>query len=417
MAIQPPFRPTPVPMISRVIPVREDFWIYTIVLFVLGSVYGWALYTLPDLHTPTRLVVFTGLMALHASLHILGPRPEPRRRWLPPYFIVQGALAFIIIRMTAGSQSPFALYLYLALAAQAIGLLITKPLLAFLPVAAYLILGVVNFVWGWGWSALPAFLWAAVPQTIVIIAFVMMFIWQANARRHAQQLFLELEIAHHQLADYAVQVKDLTLVAERQRMARELHDTLAQGLAGLILQLEAIDMQLARGRLERVKAIVEQAMERARSSLAGARRSIDDLRAAESPVTDLAEAIRLEAKRFTRDSGIPCTLQLESPAYIPTVVHENAVRIVAEGLTNVARHAHAAHVRIEMGGEDALEITLADDGVGFDTETISGRDGHYGLVGLRERAHLLNGTVNVISVPGQGTILSIHVPIVEGAHD
>jgi NarL family two-component system sensor histidine kinase YdfH len=404
-------------MISRVSPVREDFWIYIVVLFVLGSVYGWALYTLPDLRTSSGLVPFTGLMAVHTFLHILGPRLEPRRRWLPLYFIVQGALVFIIIRMTAGAQSPFALYLYLALVAQTFALLIARPFLAFLPVAVYLLLGVVNFVWGWGWEALPSFLWAAVPQTIVIIAFVVMFVRQANERRRAQELLRELETAHRQLAGYAVQVKDLTLTAERQRMARELHDTLAQGLAGLILQLEAIDQQLSRGQLERVKVIVDQAMERARTSLANARRSIDDLRASGSPDTDLAEVIRLEAERFTRDSGIPCTLQLEPPAYIPTVVQEHALRIVAEGLTNVGRHAHAAHVRIEMGGEDALEITLADDGVGFNPETINDRDGHYGLVGLRERAHLVNGSVDVISAPGQGTILSIRLPIAEGTHD
>lgn len=404
-------------MISRASRVREDFWIYVIVLFVLGSVYGWALYSLPGLRTPAGLTTFTGLMATHTALHILGPRLEPRRRWLPLYFLVQGVLAFVIIRMTAGSQSPFALYLYLALAAQTFGLLIARPFLAFIPVTSYLILGVVNFVWGWGWEALPAFLWAAAPQTVVIIAFVVMFLRQANERRRAQELLLELETAHRQLAGYAAQVKDLTLAAERQRLARELHDTLAQGLAGLILQLEAIDMQLSRGRLDRLKVIVDQAMERARTALAGARRSIDDLRASGSPDPDLAEALRLEAERFTRDTGVPCTLQLEPPAYIPAIVREHALRIVAEGLANVARHAHAAHVRIEMDGMNALEITLADDGIGFDMQTIDARDGHYGLVGLRERARLMDGSVDVISAPGQGTILSIHLPLVEGAHD
>ncbi len=404
-------------MISRVRPVREDVWLYAIVLFAVGSVYAWALYTLPDLRAPAGLALFTGAILVHACLHFLGPCITPRRRWLPLYFVAQGVLVFIIVRMTSGSQSPFALYLYLALAAQAVGLLINRPLLALMVAATYLVLGLASFSMEWGWAALPAFLALAAPQIVVILAFVALLIRQANAHRRAQELLLELEVAHRQLADYADRIQGLTLVEERQRMARELHDTLAQGLAGLILQLEAIDLQLSHGRLDRLKIIVDQAMQRARNALASARSSIEDLRTGESAVDDLAEAVRLEAERFSSTTGIPCTLRLEPPASLPAPVREHALRIVAEGLANVERHAQAAHARIELSGEDALEITLADDGVGFDPETTRDRAGHYGLVGLRERAQLVGGSLDVISAPGQGTILSVRLPLMESNHD
>jgi len=92
------------------------------------------------------------------------------------------------------------------------------------------------------------------------------------------ELLAELESANRQLTEYAARVEDLTIAAERQRMARELHDTLSQGLAGLILQLEAADAHLAADRPERARGILEQSMEKARGTLKEARQVIDDLR-------------------------------------------------------------------------------------------------------------------------------------------
>ena len=107
---------------------------------------------------------------------------------------------------------------------------------------------------------------------LFVLVYVLLFMRQLHARA-------ELQEAHTQLAEYAQQVETLTLEAERQRMARELHDTLAQGLAGLVLQLEALEASLERGKTGQALQIVGQARERARTTLADARRAIDDLRA------------------------------------------------------------------------------------------------------------------------------------------
>ena len=124
----------------------------------------------------------------------------------------------------------------------------------------------------------------------VLPAFVLVVVSalrQARARVQTQRLRQELEQAHRQLADDAVRLEELTRAAERQRMARELHDTLAQGLAGLILQLEAVKAHLVAGREERALEIVIQAMGRARTSLTTARSAIDDLRTETMTPTDL----------------------------------------------------------------------------------------------------------------------------------
>jgi NarL family two-component system sensor histidine kinase YdfH len=254
--------------------------------------------------------------------------------------------------------------------------------------AAYLALAVLNFVWLWGWAALPAFLVLTAPQTVFVIAFVVLFFRQANARRRAQELLNELETAHRdlesahrELAEYAARVEDLTLVNERQRMARELHDTLAQGLAGLILQLEAVDKQLAHGRPERAQTITTQAMERARQTLAEARRAIDDLRAGQPTSASLAERVREEVERFSAAIGIPCELDLNLSSPASDSFQEHAFRAIAEGLANVARHARARRAWVRLAEVNSgLEIVVRDDGMGFDSAEVNRRVGHYGLI-------------------------------------
>ena len=107
----------------------------------------------------------------------------------------------------------------------------------------------------------------------------MFFNRESSAREEAEALAAQLEAANAELAASSAQLKELTLVAERQRMARELHDTLAQGVAGLVLQLEAVKAHLGSERPERAAQIVDQSLTRARSTLADSRSAIDDLRA------------------------------------------------------------------------------------------------------------------------------------------
>ena len=113
-----------------------------------------------------------------------------------------------------------------------------------------------------GWWALGTF-----PIVLFVVIYVTMYMRQIEARAQAQALAVELEKANQQLSEYADRVEDLTIANERQRIARELHDTLSQGLAGLILQLEAADANLSANHPEKARAIVQQTMDHARATL------------------------------------------------------------------------------------------------------------------------------------------------------
>ena len=193
-----------------------------------------------------------------------------------------------------------------------------------------------------------------------------------------------------------------------QRMARELHDTLSQGLAGLILQLEAADAHLASGRHEKAQSIVEQTMLQARSTLSDARRAIDDLR--QNNFGDLGDSLRLEISRFETATGIPCNFQADLTAPLPDSVQEVVTRAVAESLTNIARHARASHASLNIAAhEKYLTLTIQDDGVGFDPNKIP--SDHYGLLGMRERIRLIGGDFSIESSLQKGTILNIEIPL------
>ncbi|MCB0232342.1 MAG: sensor histidine kinase, partial [Anaerolineae bacterium] len=253
------------------------------------------------------------------------------------------------------------------------------------------------------------------PMTAFVVVYVVLYTRQAEAKAEAQRLLRELETAHRQLAEYAVQVEDLTLAAERQRMARELHDTLAQGLAGLILQLEAAKSQLEAGRTTRTGEIIDQALLRARETLGEARQAIGDLRSSDGVPADLGLAIRREVDRFSAATGIPCAVEVSLSATLPQRSTEHAVRIVSEALSNVALHAEADHVWVSAAQQDDLiTITVRDDGVGFDRDPQKPGAGHYGLVGMRERARLAGGMLAVTSAPGRGTAVQLSLP---ASHD
>ena len=193
-------------------------------------------------------------------------------------------------------------------------------------------------------------------------------------------------------------------------MARELHDTLAQGLAGLILLIEAASDHLRDQRAGRAGEILEHALVRARQTLAEARQAIDGLR--DVPASDDVEAtIRREAERFAKASGIPCHLDVAALEDVTGDACQEAGRIVAEALSNVARHARASQVTLSASREDGqVALVVEDDGIGFDVAAEAARPGHYGLVGMRERARLAGGTLRVEAAPGSGTRVCLRLP-------
>jgi two-component system, NarL family, sensor histidine kinase YdfH len=368
---------------------------------VVTVMYVLTLISYPDVRKTGTLILFTVLIIIHLVLHWLLEKIAARSRLVAWYVVVQGALAFIITLLSGNTTLLFAVYM--GLIGEVVGLLgITRW--GILAAIYFLLLSFVNLIQQLGLETAKWWLLGTLPIAFSITIYVRLYVRQMEARTLAQALLADLETANRQLSEYAARVEDLTIANERQRMARELHDTLSQGLAGLILQLEAADAYLEGNRPERARVILQQAMEKARGTLADARQAIDDLR---QPVPhDLAAVAEQEAERFTISTGINCKPLIELKGEIPDQVADVAVRAISEGLTNIARHARARNVALRLTGVGkSLEVEIGDDGVGFDPEAVQA--GHYGLLGLRERVRLAGGSVDICSEPGKGTRIVI----------
>ncbi len=386
--------------------IDQDYRIFFLFMtLVLIGVYFLSIAQNPLLKQPGLLLLFTVLTVIHIALHwvVIPIIQTPQRKVI--YIVLQGLLAFIITLISRNTGMVFALYM--ALIGETIGFLGISRWSA-LSTTYFLALSLTNFVIFTNIESAIYWLLTIIPTVIFIGMYVTMYLRQAEAREKAQALAAELESANRQLTEYSARVEDLTIANERQRMARELHDTLSQGLAGLILQLEAADAHLTNNRNDKARTIVTSAMEQARSTLADARRVIDDLR--QPSLDDLDSALRLEVSRFTNATGISIHFQSDPIPPLPDPVKETLIRAMAEGLTNIVHHAQAKDVEVDVQMKDkSLVVTIQDDGVGFDPSSIP--SGHYGILGIQERVRLVKGKVDLQSEAGKGTLLKIEVPI------
>lgn len=394
------------PLATSLKPDHDYRVFYLLMTIVIIAIYVSTLLTDPSLLEPWRLTAYSALLVVHLALHWFLEKIASRK-WTVIYTVVQGLLAFAIVLLSNSIQMIFGLFM--PLMGEIAGLLGLnwRSLVA---IGYYAVLSGLNFIVITDDIKTGAWVLAVIPFGFFTILYTTMYVRQAQARERLQDLLKELETANRKLTEYAAQVEDLTIASERQRMARELHDTLSQGLAGLILQLEAVDAHLAGNRAGRARTIIQETLVQARSTLADARRAIDDLRS--TGTLGLGEAARQEAGRFTAATGIPCDVEIFLPASLPDLVTEAAIRGIAEGLTNIARHARAKNAKLHIAfseGQDELEIGISDDGIGFNPQEIEA--GHYGLLGMRERVRLAGGRLEVHSEAGKGTQLVIWFPM------
>ncbi len=217
--------------------------------------------------------------------------------------------------------------------------------------------------------------------------------------------------ANDQLARYAATLEQLTISRERNRMARELHDTLAHSLSAVAVQLEAArSLWDADG--DAAREMMTQALGATRAGLHEARRAIQALRA--TPLEDLGLllALRSLAESSASRAGVALDLQLpERLEGIGPEVEQGIYRVAAEALENVARHAEAGRVRVRLAQEGGrLTLVVADDGRGFDVGPLQ-PEGHFGLQGMRERAAMIGGTLAVESRKGEGTQVTLIVEV------
>jgi NarL family two-component system sensor histidine kinase YdfH len=246
---------------------------------------------------------------------------------------------------------------------------------------------------------------------LFVIGYLVLYVQWIRAHAQLEAAHRELEATHKELVAASSRITVLTRLTERQRLARDLHDTLAQGLAGLVMQLQVADSYQTEHHFEHAQAIIQQAILRARTTLAEARQTIDELRHASIRTNELEQAVHEEIEHFTNLTGIPCEVELSMLSVIPSELGEHVLRMIGEGLSNVARHACARAVWIGATRcENSVQLELRDNGIGFDPATVGQSSGHYGLLGLRERAKLCRGQLEIVSAAGVGTRLRLSLP-------
>lgn len=214
------------------------------------------------------------------------------------------------------------------------------------------------------------------------------------------------------------EARDLAIAEERNRMAREIHDTLAQGFMGILLQLQAAESELAPEQGDLARRL-GRAADLARESLQEARRSVWNLRPQRLERASLPEALRQEAGGLGAVGGAALTFRVEGEERpLPPAVEAALLRLAQEALSNIRRHAQATQVTLLLRYEAGdVELLIADNGCGFDTGLTSARSGPapdrggFGLRSMRERVEGLGGALDVNSTEGAGTTVRVHVPV------
>jgi signal transduction histidine kinase len=228
----------------------------------------------------------------------------------------------------------------------------------------------------------------------------------ADQQRGEQE---EIEMANRKLAEQAVVREQLATSRERVRLARDLHDTLAHTLAGLVVQAKVVDTLLekdplaARRELARVQSVAKQ-------GLADARAAIGDLRANIVEDLGLGSALQRQVELLGQRTGLQADFERSGDdPQLDKIYAETLFRIVQEALNNIERHANASHVIVSMEQmplpDRLLTLRVKDDGVGFEVTALD--DERFGLRGMRERAELIDAHLRIDSVLGAGTTVSI----------
>jgi signal transduction histidine kinase len=226
-----------------------------------------------------------------------------------------------------------------------------------------------------------------------------------------EQIELTKALAHQamlamQMMRLSRQSREAAVLAERNRLARDIHDTLAQGLTGVIVQLEAAEDAQTQGLAADAAAHVERASELARDSLREARRSVNALRPRALEEANLCAALNALFQKMSAGTGLQADFHTEGqPRKLPAEIEENLLRVGQEVFTNVLRHARARHFTAWlMFDREALRLEFCDDGCGFDR---AGKSDGFGLIGMEERVREMGGRLDIQSVIGAGTAISI----------
>jgi two-component system, NarL family, sensor histidine kinase YdfH len=388
---------------------------YIFINIVLGGIGIYGFYINWKANQPVLAALSAILVAAHLGLYWLNLRQfHHHLRWWVFYYSAQTVLIVVIANLPySGEANLFGISFLgsatIAITGEVLGLWGNTRRAFFLGLFYLsILLGIFST------KVEPDLILPFLTQLLIIGGFtvilMVVFNLQIKERQKAEELAETLESANAKLAAYAARNESLTLQAERERMARELHDTLAQGVAGLILQLEALKDHQQQNRYPQAQSVLEQAIARARSTLGESRAAIENLRNDKVDFKGVVEAL---VAQFKSVSEVDCqlTLQLNENSPIPQNIQHHAQRVLHEALANINKHAGLAQAQINIEqNQSTLSLHITDDGTGFDTNQPYAQ-GCFGLQGLAERARLTHSQYMLTSTPGAGTTIEFIFPL------
>lgn len=258
------------------------------------------------------------------------------------------------------------------------------------------------------WGALPFIIGSALSQAVVIAILTYFVASLADLLRSEQ---VQLREANEQLAAQGRVREQLATTRERVRLARDLHDTLAHTLAGMVIQMNAIDT-LMEVDAPAAKRELGKAQLTAKRGLEETRAAISDLRANIVEELGLGGALQRQCDVLQQRSGTQVQFEAIGPEpQLDKGEGETLFRIAQEALNNIERHAQATRVWVTLDAASGTTISIKDDGVGFDVMAMD--DDRFGLRGMRERAEMIGAHLRVDSAAGHGTTVTVTLPAVE----
>ncbi|MFC9693079.1 sensor histidine kinase [Kribbella sp. NPDC056951] len=361
--------------------------------------------------TSHRWIAVGATVLLGTTYQFVG-RPAIRSRQLVPSFVYRVVLIGCLMVMVG--LSPASVFMMFIASAQV--WLLSRDLRDGIGMSVALVFGCGTAqLWsaGWGWAAF----WQILPWMLVSLVVSLLFgIWIERVIAESQQRAVLIDELHAARDELAEAHHSAGVMAERERMAREIHDTLAQGMTSIVMLSQTGAAELARGG-DGVAARLAQIEATARENLAEARALV----AAFTPVVlseaTLTEVLRRQGERFAAETGVDVQVLLDldesEVVALPQSQQVVLLRAAQEALANIRKHARATSVLITLGLSDGrVSISIRDDGSGF---SVAEPSMGFGLAAMRGRVEESGGTVQVESSPGHGTTVQVLIPVQEGA--
>lgn len=243
----------------------------------------------------------------------------------------------------------------------------------------------------------------------LLAAFIALIREAEASRKESQRQQAELQAAHRQLQSYTAQAEELAVLQERNRLARNLHDSVTQTIFSMRLTAEAANMLLNQNP-DRVGAELDKLQTLAKSALAEMRSLIFELRPTALTELGLIPALRHHVVTLERQYGLTVDLQMSGEPHLPKLEAQRLFRISQEALNNVVKHAQTDKACLTLRFDDErVFLQVEDQGIGFDPEALNAPEDHIGLSGMQERVEAMGGILTIDSHPGQGTRVMVEV--------